>query len=57
MKDKVTYCCMSGCDWEATEGRESPVTGVVIDLCYQCSQAYDLGVCHGQMAMAVEAKE
>lgn len=45
--DETTYCITQGCDFEASEERESPVSGETIDLCYTCSQAYDMGVEHG----------
>lgn len=36
------YCEMSGCDWEACQERTLD-SGNKISLCYQCSQAFDLG--------------
>lgn len=44
------FCIISGCDFEASEERESSVTGETFGLCYTCSQAYDMGVEHGMTA-------
>lgn len=55
-KNEMVFCVMSGCDFEASEERESPITGETMDLCYSCSEAYDMGVEHGMVAAEQLAK-